>query len=192
MRKSKPSKTTKPSKKSKKIEVDDGSIGEKTDLLNSGTIEVLPDPVGDVVEDDEVTVYRDIMIMTDDERFSSDDNSGLSSIRLTLPPPPQWYDDASKVKFKVGQLVIFKGVKTPTIHYVRGPSKKENYYVIIPDKSLKDIVVSGDEIKVAPKDSKWTKYWDTVPVIKAPSWADKEKIKTDSVNKNPGKKPKKK
>jgi len=169
-------KKSKSTKKTKKVEIeDDDIIGKKTDALNTDIIEVIPDQInGEVVEEDEVTVYRDIMTMTDDERFSSDDHMSLSTIRLSPPPAPAWYDDVSKLKFKVGQLVVFKGSKDSTVYYVSGPDKRENFYTIVPDKSLKSIAISGEQIKLAPKDSKWTKYWDTVPVIKAPSWKDKD------------------
>lgn len=181
MRKNKPPKKSKkpsskkPSKSVKEvIAADDDSIGKKTDVLNTGSIEIVPEPAGDAIEDDEVTVYRDIMTMTDDERFSSDDNNGLSTIRLSPPPPPSWDDDPKKIKFTIGQLVVRKGVKDSVTYYVSGPAKRENYYTIIPDKSLKDITVHEEDIKLAPKDAKWTKYWDTIPVIKAPSWNSKE------------------
>jgi len=174
MKKSKPVKKTKKNKDKKVNIEDDDSIGKKIDALNTETIEVIPDATGEVIEDDEVTVYRDIMTMTDDERFSSDDHTGLSTIRLSPPPPPAWYDDPKRLKFKAGQLVVMRCLKDPIINYVSGPAKRENYYTIIPDRSLNNLTVHEDDIKLAPKDAKWTKYWDTIPVIKAPSWNNKE------------------
>jgi hypothetical protein len=176
MRKSKkaPKKSVKKPKKQTKnsntvVLEDEDSIGKKTDLLNAATIEVIVDtPPSETADDDEVTVYRDIMTMTDDERNSSDDVSGLSTIRLTPRPPPAWYDDPAKVKFKVAQLVVRKGGKDPTIYFLSGPVKEENCYSLIPSKSLNSVIVNGEDIKLAPKDAVWVKYWDTIPVIKAP------------------------
>lgn len=165
---------TKPKKPAKSANTvvleDEDAIGKKTDLLNAATIEVIVDTPAGETDDDEVTVYRDIMTMTDDERNSSDDMSGLSTIRLTPRPPPAWHDDTSKVKFKVGQLVVRKGGKDQTVYFLSGPVKEENCYSLIPNKSLNSIVVNGDDIKLAPKDAVWVKYWDTIPVIKAPTF----------------------
>jgi hypothetical protein len=164
-------KSAKNSKKSKNVVLEDeDSIGKKTDLLNAATIEVIVDTTtSETTDDDEVTVYRDIMTMTDDERNSSDDMAGISTIRLTPRPPPAWHDDPSKVKFTAGQLVMRKGGKDTTVYFLSGPVKEENCYSLVPSKSLNSIVVNGDEIKLAPKDAVFVRYWDTIPVIKAPS-----------------------
>lgn len=168
----KPVKNPKKSKKVVEIE-DEDSIGKKTDLLNSATIEVIVDSAVETTEDDEVTVYRDIMTMTDDERNSSDDVSGLSTIRLTPRPLPAWHDDPKNVKFKVGDLVVRRGGKDLTIYFLSGPVKEKDCYSLIPSKSLNSVVVHGDDIRLAPKDAVFVKYWDTIPVIKAPSFKKK-------------------
>lgn len=163
----------KKSKVNKPIVIDEDKIGKKTDLLNAATIEVIVDsPVDSPVEnsdDDEVTVYRDIMSMTDDERNSSDDISRISTIRLIANPPPCWYDNPANVKFKIGQLVVRKTDKAQTVCFLSGPVKKKNYYSIVPSKSLNGIEVNEEDIKIAPLGAIFIRYWDTVPVIKAPT-----------------------
>ena len=172
--KNKSKKKSPPKKSTAVVPVDSEKIGKKTDVLNTDTIVIYPD-VPEVVAEDEVTVIRDIMTMTDDERFSEDDNTNLSSIRLSPAPRPTWDSDPKNVRFTNGQLVVRRGKKSDMVYLVSSPTFEKDYYVIIPSKSNIHIKVHVDEIKSAPKDAKWIKYWDTIPVIKAPSWQNKSK-----------------
>jgi len=167
-----------------KVELLDDSIGKASDALNTQSIVNIVDDAP-TTEEDEVSVFRDIMTMNDDERFSLDDNANLSSIRLTSAPKPHWADDPNNVKFKTGQKVIKKEKSGDSRVYIVSYSGKEkNTYVIIASGSQAEVIVTGDDIKLAPKNSEWVRYWDTVPVIKAPIIVTDQPKKKNKAPKN--------
>jgi hypothetical protein len=132
-------------------------------------------------DDDAVQVYRDVLSMTDDDR-NAEDGGDSFSIKLSPPPPPSWTDDPSKMKFKTGDFVRYKGYPNSDVYKVCGPCKEENTYRIKLSKSQYDREEIGDNlVKVTDKSVVWVDYWKANPVISAPKpWLKKN----EAVKKN--------
>ena len=163
-------KSKKNKKSNKKIEIfeDSDIIGSTEDALNTPRIEIIPVSLEEEKpEDDAREVFREVMTMTDDERFTEDSSNSSKYIKLTAPPRISWFDDPKKLKFSVGKYVI-KGNNKNNIYCVSGPAREKDFYIVILSKSQWSETVHVSKLSPAPKNAVWVRYWDTVPVIKAP------------------------
>lgn len=80
-----------------------------------------------------------------------------------------WSDDPQKLKFNVGDIVVFKNNKNGPTYKICYPSQKENFYVIKESGTLFEREIFGDLLeKAPPRNNKWISYWDLNPIIPAP------------------------
>jgi hypothetical protein len=151
---------------------DDETDGEKMESLDTITDTTVTS------EEEAVQIFRDVMAMSDDDR-NSDVDGKLSPVRLSPPPLPSWVDDPSKVKFKTGEFVRYKGHPESKAYKVCGQDKKENTYSIKGSGSRDPYTEDGNKlVKVNDKNVDWIDYWKLHPVIPAPKpWIEKEEPK---------------
>lgn len=146
---------------------EDGVITESLDGV--------ADDSGITSDEEAIQIYRDVMTMSEEDRNSDTDNK-LAPLRLYPPPPPMWSDDRSKLKFKVGEFVRYKGHPEGNSYKVCGPGVRVNSFSIKGSGSRDTFEENGEKlIKVTEKDAKWVDYWSQFPVIPAPKpWLKKE------------------
>ncbi len=156
------------------VEVEDRNPDDETDGEKMQSIDIMGD-TSVTSEEDAVQIFRDVMAMSDDDR-NSDADGKLSPIRLSPPPRPSWVDDPSKVKFKTGEFVRYKGRPDSRIYKVCGQDKKENTYSIKGSGSRDPYTEEGEKlVKVNDKNVNWVDYWKLHPVIPAPKpWLKKK------------------
>lgn len=129
----------------------------------------------DSEEDDDLRFQynRKIMQAMDDEDEENyqylSKNKRDDIIPLPVEEKKSWSDDPQKLKFQVGDVVVYKNNKNGPTYKVCYPSQKENFYVIKQSGSLSEWEVFGDLIEKAPKNNnKWVSYWQLNPIIPAP------------------------
>ena len=129
-------------------------------------------------DEEAIQIFRDVLSMSDEDK-DNDSTSRLSPVRLMPPPQKSWEDDASKVKFHIGDLVRYKGNVGGLTYKVCGCAKDEGFYILKGSKSRDSFNESGDKIVKAEKGATWLDYWSQFPVIPAPKpWLKKEEPKS--------------
>ncbi|MCS7317623.1 MAG: hypothetical protein NZZ41_04845 [Candidatus Dojkabacteria bacterium] len=80
-----------------------------------------------------------------------------------------WYDDPQKLKFKNGDVVVYKNDQNGDTFVICYPSENENYYFIKRNKTLNEFEEHGEKLVIAPPHNNvWQNYWSQFPVIPAP------------------------
>lgn len=170
------------------VEIKDSDDNRNPDLNDNGLVteglDSVSDDSGTTSDEEVIQIYRDVMVMSDEDR-NSDFDGKLAPLRLSPPPQPSWSDDIKNLKFKVGDFVRYKINSTGNSYKVCGASIKKNHYMIQGSKCRDSFDENGDKIqKVSEKDANWIDYWSQYPVIPAPKPWLKKPEKTVEKQKN--------
>lgn len=164
-------KKTRKSKKSKIVDDDEGlSIDLDDTLLVSTSISL----DGSSDETEEVETVNDVKdpleSMDGDETFNlstrEDDESGILQTIRANPTPKEGWSEKKKPKFSPGDLIV------PTELSKKEALEYEPYKIVCPSKDLetysakksgllKEVIIDGEDYKLAPKNGKPFKtYWE--------------------------------